>query len=460
MGIPSYFSHIVKKYASIMSSGPVLADNLYLDSNSIIYDVVASLEEDVDGDINDIIMQRVCERIEYYLKMVSPSRVMIAFDGVPPMAKIKQQRDRRYKGWIASTKPSRFNTIQITPGTEFMNQLDIVLHAHFKSHENKYAYFKLTTSKDRGEGEHKIFELIRSTPEYHSGQSTMIYGLDSDLIVLGLNHLPYGRIRLLRENARDDEKSIQVLDLALLAQGIRSEIGQNKLPDYIFMTLLLGNDFMPHFPGLNIRTSGFDTLFKTYLECISDDECIYNGKTVNWELFKTFITALSVKEHGIILNEYNDRNRRRVDVSTPEKRDVNMPMIQRGHEYFINPKSPGWQKRYYQTLFKASNTVDAICSNYIDMLQWNIDYYTIGCCNWAIHYDYAYPPLLIDLATRVPSTVLLPIEENSMPSEALLTYVLPPPYHNYIPNQIAHHAEKPTLMWAYCRFTWESHVLL
>ena len=41
MGIPSYFSHIIKKYGSIIK---ILTSknihNLYFDSNSIIYDII------------------------------------------------------------------------------------------------------------------------------------------------------------------------------------------------------------------------------------------------------------------------------------------------------------------------------------------------------------------------------------------------------------------------------------
>ena len=47
MGIPSYFSHIVKKYKHIvesMENQDIQYDNLYMDSNSIIYDMLHSME--------------------------------------------------------------------------------------------------------------------------------------------------------------------------------------------------------------------------------------------------------------------------------------------------------------------------------------------------------------------------------------------------------------------------------
>ena len=42
-----------------------------------------------------------------------------------------------------------------------------------------------------GEGEHKIYEYIRTNSEYHKDSTTVIYGLDADLIMLTLNHLKY-----------------------------------------------------------------------------------------------------------------------------------------------------------------------------------------------------------------------------------------------------------------------------
>ena len=40
---------------------------------------------------------------------------------------------------------------------------------------------------------------------------------------------------------------------------------KNKLIiDYVFLMIFMGNDFMPHFPSLNIRTKGLDIILKLY----------------------------------------------------------------------------------------------------------------------------------------------------------------------------------------------------
>jgi 5'-3' exonuclease len=116
-----------------------------------------------------------------------------------------------------------------------MNNLDAKLHAYFKSHASRYESFQLSTSKEAGEGEHKLCAWIRDHPELHADQKTLVYGLDSDLIILSLHHLQYGEIRLLREAPAFmlQDRELHVLDVPKLAESIRALIGETKLSDYI-----------------------------------------------------------------------------------------------------------------------------------------------------------------------------------------------------------------------------------
>lgn len=451
MGIPSYFSYLLRKHPYIITALQQ-ADNLYLDSNSIIYDMVSTMVT-VD---ESILIQKVCEKIELYLSLVQPKRVFIAFDGIPPMAKIKQQKDRRFKSWIQQSTTG-WNTIQITPGTSFMNELDAKLHLYFKNHAKRYDSFQLSTSKEYGEGEHKLFEWIRAHPELHQGQKTLIYGLDSDLIILSLHHLQYGEIRLLREAPAFmlQDRELHVLDVPKLAESIREIIGETKLSDYIFMTLFLGNDFMPHFPALNLRTSGFDTLFRTYISTIAKHEHLYDGE-IHWPIVHKFIDALAKQEEMIMIKEYHARNRFHVDASTEEKRLQNLPMLQREKEHFICPIKKGWQQRYYDSFFTESK--ETICKEYIDMLAWNMQYYTTGCTNWKMYYSFMYPPLLEDLVQYIPTTHTIEPNQERFTERELLLYVLPPIYYHFIKEGVSVKSVMPTLEWSYCRYTWESHV--
>ena len=205
MGIPSYFSYIVKNHAKILKKiqpNIMKVNNLYLDCNSIIYDAVHNIDftKIVESDI-DTIIKAVCNKIDEYIFQLQPdNNIFIAFDGVAPVAKREQQRARRYKstyqnkiskGIFKDTKPDAWNTTAITPGTIFMNRLNQKIRI-FYADPIKYNVNRiiLSPSDKAGEGEHKLFEFIRNYPEQHIDKNTVIYGLDADLIMLCINHLP------------------------------------------------------------------------------------------------------------------------------------------------------------------------------------------------------------------------------------------------------------------------------
>ena len=138
MGIPSYFSYIVKNHANLikkLGTNAICVNNLYMDCNSIIYDVVRNIDFSklVETDI-DTIIKELCHKIDEYINQLKPTHtIYIAFDGVAPVAKLEQQRSRRYKSLYQNTisrsiykgvEPDPWNTTAITPGTFFMKRLN------------------------------------------------------------------------------------------------------------------------------------------------------------------------------------------------------------------------------------------------------------------------------------------------------------------------------------------------
>ena len=116
MGIPSYFLQIVKKYKNIIKSTNTLTgrvDNFYADCNGIIYDVIRSItfvNKNIDVYEKEVI-NAVCDKIQSYIDVFQPKeKVMIAFDGVAPVAKLNQQRERRYKSWLTGELQKRIET--------------------------------------------------------------------------------------------------------------------------------------------------------------------------------------------------------------------------------------------------------------------------------------------------------------------------------------------------------------
>jgi 5'-3' exoribonuclease 1 len=509
MGIPSYFSYIIRNHANIARrfGNSMNVHNLYLDSNSIVYDAARLLRlEDFKSmtDFETALISSVCSKIEEYVLLVKPSQcVFVAFDGVPPMAKMQQQRLRRYKGQVTtiltrdliSERPPSWNTVAITPGTPFMEKLDKGLIHHFRNAGEKYAVdFIVSPSGEAGEGEHKIFDFMRRRPDFHADSTTVIYGLDADLIILGLNHLSHcPSIFLLREapsfigsiNSDFVADENYLLELSLLAEAIihRMTGGSvmphtDKMYDYILMTAMLGNDFMPHFPSVNIRTSGIDILLDTYGVVVKDDEVIFNGEMIDWPLFKKFVKALGAEEHRNLLREYKVRDKYRVrhhkcTTSSELEEKLNaIPMARRDEEHYICPTEECWEDRYYKTLFRTDPTphaISTICTNYLESIEWNMKYYTIGCPDWNTCYHYDYPPLLVDLSAHVPDHNISFVEIKApepLTKLQLLAYVLPKSHLQLLPYRIYEklkdkewYSNNFPFKWAFCKYFWEGHVL-
>ena len=104
MGVPSYFSYLIRNHKEMLIklvSFKKQINNLYFDSNSIVYDVLRKLSKDYSGNDekfeHDLILG-VCNQLDIYIQQIKPkNKVFIAFDGVAPVAKLEQQRNRRHK---------------------------------------------------------------------------------------------------------------------------------------------------------------------------------------------------------------------------------------------------------------------------------------------------------------------------------------------------------------------------
>jgi 5'-3' exonuclease len=506
MGIPSYFSYIVKNHANIIkkiSSNTIRVNNLYLDCNSIIYDAVHNIDFSklVETDV-DTIIRAVCDKIDEYIRQLKPNQtIYIAFDGVAPAAKLEQQRGRRYKSNYQNVifkNTDSWNTTAITPGTAFMKKLTEKAHSTYKNPKTYNATNIIVSCSDfPGEGEHKLFQYIRDFPEKHKNENTVIYGLDADLIMLSINHLPISNhIYLFREtphfiktiNPDLEPNESYIIDIPELANIITlnmnngEENQQNRIYDYIFLCFFLGNDFMPHFPAINIRTGGIDKMLNAYKATIGGtNEILTDGKKIYWKNVRKLVQFLADNEENFIKQETKIRDRRAKSFmpdDTPEdkfNKFDSIPSNERALEKYINPFSPNWQARYYKTLFNINideTRKKQICTNYLEGLEWTMKYYTTGCPNWRWCYNYNYPPLLCDLIHFIPyfdTEFVEYVAPNPVSELVQLCYVLPKQSLQYLPDKlhkslIAKHSDwyntDCSFSWSYCRYFWESHVNL
>lgn len=475
MGIPAYFSFIIKHYSSIFKELHHNYDHFLLDSNSIIYDSINESTND-----NEII-DNVNKKLHYLINLLKPTKTtIITFDGVAPMAKIKQQRERRYKSYFEKTllnKSDNWNRAKITPGTDFMEKLTKKVTNYFKTH--KFSCNVIVSGSDaQGEGEHKLCEVIRK--KQWLKDTVVIYGLDADLIMLGLIHCRWCKqLFLFRENPdflqqlnyKLSNDKLYVLDIHLFKSiilkklSINNKINKFRLYDYILLCFMLGNDFLPHFPAINLRKDGMDMLIHAYKEVIVplNKTIIFKNK-IQWNLFKLLVSYLAKQEQASIIKHTKQNNKKCKHILH------NLPQIDKTKEDIINPTIKGWETRYYQELFYIEPNhynIQSITTNYLEGLEWTFKYYTKGCTNWQWHYKYNYPPLLIDLEKAIPNREKEFIKQdlNSISPTCQLALVLPKDYYNLIKSnkvikQNLNKVKDPSYSfdWAFCKYFWESHL--
>ncbi|KAG0209900.1 hypothetical protein BGX28_009867 [Mortierella sp. GBA30] len=284
-------------------------DNLYLDMNGIIHN--CSLPNDTDAHFRlseDKIFLAIFNYIDHLFLKIRPQKVFfMAVDGVAPRAKMNQQRSRRFRTAKDAEDAKRkaiakgeelpeeeqFDRNCITPGTPFMKRLSAQLEYFISKKVTEDANWRgvkviLSGHEVPGEGEHKIMEYIRlskAQKEYNPNTRHCLYGLDADLIMLGLlSHEPH--FALLREEVtfgktnkkkgNIDTQNFFLMHLSLLREYLDLEFNtlQETLPfpydlervidDFVLMCLFVGNDFLPHLPNLHIAEGALSLLFNIY----------------------------------------------------------------------------------------------------------------------------------------------------------------------------------------------------
>jgi len=224
MGIPYLFASLLKHHPSIIKNRPSV-DYFAINMNCLIHHFLnpeKPFESVIEG------LKQVLQEIN-----LKDENVFIAFDGLVPLAKIVQQRYRRFK---ISDEP--FDKKQISPDTPYMRALELLIKQDFP-------LIHVSPTQEQGEGEHKIFlDINEKKPK-----NIIIYGLDADLILLSLCRTE--NIFLMRDGFLD------ILEL------------KEKLPidpiQFLYLSVLcFGNDFMPNLGMFSLRENGYERCLDYY----------------------------------------------------------------------------------------------------------------------------------------------------------------------------------------------------
>jgi len=343
MGVPKFYRWTSERYpclSQVVREHQIPEfDNLYLDMNGIIHVCSHPNDDDPHFRISDAdIFKNIFHYIEVLFRIIKPKKnFFMAVDGVAPRAKMNQQRGRRFRTakdaednikraiQKGETLPEedRFDSNCITPGTDFMARLN----SHLQYFVNKKVSTDplwqncsvyLSGHDVPGEGEHKIMDFIRyekSQDDYDPNTRHCLYGLDADLMILGLvSHEPH--FSLLREEVRFGKQSKRItkpedtvfhlLHLSLLREYLDFEFGALKetlpftydleriIDDWVLIGFLIGNDFIPHLPDMHINHDALPFLYKVYIETMPTlDGYLHDGGILNLSRFQKYLSAVS-----------------------------------------------------------------------------------------------------------------------------------------------------------------------
>ena len=479
MGVPKFVSWLYGTRARGLSVSniPENVVSLSFDVNSIIHGCAQivygygesenefrkkAIQSMTDKELEEELFQLIMDTILRITVRVNPKNYLVlAIDGVAPLAKINQQRSRRYRaGGSSGSSQMRFDPNCITPGTDFMFRLDKYMQDWIQANQGKLPEKVLYSGHlVRGEGEQKIFDYIRSY-EINGYGAHVLYGLDADLIILALISRLKG-IYLIREKSLEPNVYEKLIRIDELRNYLQDRMGtETALDDFAVLSFFLGNDFLPTSPmfkGDMYQT--IEYLLDVYVSL--DQPLTYpkEGK-VDMRNLKKYIRMLTRGEDErlkmLVKNppklgfktlensskSYFQNDRMVIQLDKKEFQNnwytkVFSPPLDQLDMAFQLPEST------YLKLFEPDkNRIGALIKDYISGFLWTYLYYKKGTSAVNPNYCYvsAYAPLIQDVSEMFPKEVLEPSNKikksYALPVLKQLLAVLPPQSIKIVPKDL------------------------
>ena len=445
MGIPYYFYSLTQKYNNILvNTLPLQTDIFCIDFNGIIHPVAQDIIKIHTTNIDEKIIEAVWKKVEEYTQTIKAKKYIICADGVAPLAKMAQQRKRRYL-LVYKNKIDNCNTIwdtnAITPGTTFMKNLNMYIKKKLRYNVNNITIV-YSGSDECGEGEHKIFDRLSIESD---DDKIIIHGLDADLIILSLiSHKK--NIYLMRENRDTNSHNIvcNYLDICELRKAIIKELSiswniqgedyndYDLIETYCVACSLLGNDFLPHLLTVDLKSGGIDKLINATKNAVKNNGLLINNGFINHGCLTDIFTGLAKTEDTDmhIICEKNIKRRLPDNLALQSDQYAIRHKDLLTNHIYNNPAK--WRHEYYKTLFDSnillsSTVLFTACQNYIKGIYWTYAYYKKRDLDYDWYYPYTYPPTIKDIANHaIANTMPVIIKKGGFVDDKIqLLVVLP-----------------------------------
>lgn len=497
MGVPSLYKWLTQKFPEIRLKTEdfkeTVVDNLYLDFNAVIHPCCnKSLNSMKETDLE--LYGNLVELLDDVMVRMNPRRMLyIAIDGVAPRAKLNQQRSRRFTSAKKALEEGKryfkddlggspidftdapesdaeeafkkkegkaceknedeslnenevFDANSITPGTDFMQRLDVFMQeliSYKISTEEKWKAINVIYSSCRvpGEGEQKIMQFIRNNQP--KNQTSVILSPDADVIFLGLTLFDY-KVYILREEPRKNggsesymlssKRDYSIVDISKLKNLLIKEFkGLIKIPfdhrrfleDWILLCFSVGNDFLPSSPCFEIRTNALEKLTNIMKVVYARTKSyITDHGKINFDILREFFKECALREDQYIVEKRSNMVSARQRMSIP---------MDPSKEFFMDNER-GKIRFYVEKMgIKSEDELLDACIEYIKGWVWVYNYYFYEIQSWDWFYPYHFSPFMTDLANVKNMQAYFPKSKPLRPMEQLLA-VLPPLSKDLLPE--------------------------
>ena len=479
MGIKHYWMYTQKRYASCIKKMAkdvtldhigVSVDNMIIDMNGIFHSSAQKIfqygnhkprtrflgrtrQSRYPRQLRGIraqiaLFENVCETVETIFRVVRPSRrLILCVDGVAPISKQQQQRGRRFRSAKEQEDDAPFNSNAITPGTKFMDYLTKYIDWYIRrrineSHEWRNIQVIFSNEKAPGEGEHKGISFIR----YYGkpSESYCIHGMDADLIMLALStHMP--KFYILRDDVYDAGNEYFCVNIGKMRGEMLQDLYWteehhtfcpiNAINDFVFLCFMVGNDFLPHIPSIEIIENGIELILEVYKQTCTQYGHITEIRSGEQIRFSKLPLSIFLGIVGAHEKENFEHKMNHKSSFFPDKL-LNKHSRQRDDgKWMVNITA--YNDEYMRTCFSSEFTEEQLCHQYLEGMQWVLSYYSRGVPNWKWMYKHHYAPPASILARHVDS-FKFPRYGRTTPSTPFqqLMCVLPPKSAYLIPTPL------------------------
>jgi 5'-3' exonuclease len=402
MGIKHFFTWFRREFPEALLKTHPRFDHVLIDMNGIIHEAAQyiykygpyenkrMLGRNVKPPVTKLVNE-IKKRVNAIVELCKPNKsVYLAVDGVAPMSKQNQQRQRRFKA-TADRKDDddSFDSNCITAGTDFIKEVCGLLQPPYWV-KSRGRPVEISTDAEPGEGEHKLVDKIRQSQD--NGETHCVVGLDADLIMLSL--LLDREVYIMRGD--------KFIDINIVSRTLNKII---PLEDFIVLSCMVGNDFLPPIPTIAIKDGGLKLLMDIYGD-------VGKPLVVNHRIqIRTLVK---------ILTEFSDY-----------EQDI-MELRAGQNDRFPNPMWKGdineYRKEFLEKKFDEPDPKE-IVKRYIAGLQWVYRYYKFCIPSWDWFYPFHYTPHASNIASHANKKIVeyrFRIDTEPSTSDDQLLRVIPP----------------------------------